>query len=139
MTPAGRPAALSRDAPGVRPPGTSTVLVVEDDAETRDLLKNFLEIEGFTVRLAADGREGLARLHETPLACVVLLDLMMPVMDGWQFRRAQQADELVAGIPVVVVSAVGARDRVEGLQAAAYLPKPIDLDRLLATIDQICG
>ena len=70
-------------------------------------------------------------------ACVILLDLMMPVMDGWQFRQEQVRDAALADIPVIVVSAAG-RERLEKIQADAYLSKPVDLDELLGCVTQFC-
>lgn len=114
-----------------------TVFVVEDDVDTRDMLKQFLELEGFHVELAANGQQALERLHAGVHPCVILLDLMMPVMDGWQFRQQQALDGDLAAIPVIVVSAVG-RHRVSDIQANAYLTKPVDLDQLLQQVNQYC-
>ena len=91
-----------------------------------------LSAEGYSVAEAADGLEGLERARERR-PHVILLDLMMPRMDGWAFREAQQADEALADIPVVVVSAVMA-ERVHALGAAAHLHKPFDMDELLGVV-----
>ena len=115
----------------------STVLIVEDDLDTREMLGRFLELEGFRVETAENGREALERLEAGPRACVILLDLMMPVMDGWQFRREQIRRAALAKIPVIVVSAAG-RERFEHIEANAYLSKPVDLEELLARIDEYC-
>jgi CheY-like chemotaxis protein len=114
-----------------------TVFVVEDDVDTRDMLKKFLELEGFRVEMAANGQQALERLHAGVQPCVILLDLMMPVMDGWQFRREQTRDAQIAGIPVIVVSAAG-RSRMSDIDADCYLSKPVDLDQLLDRINQYC-
>ncbi len=82
------------------------VLVVEDEPDIRDLMVAILESEGYTVRAAADGAEALAQLQLGNPPCVILLDLMMPVMDGWTFCREKQKFPELAAIPVVVVSAV---------------------------------
>jgi CheY-like chemotaxis protein len=114
-----------------------TVFIVEDDLDTREMLARFLELEGFNVESAENGKLALERLGRGTHACVILLDLMMPVMDGWQFRQAQAQDEALANIPVIVVSAAG-RDRIERIDADAYLSKPVDLEELLGCVIQFC-
>jgi CheY-like chemotaxis protein len=115
-----------------------TVFVVEDDVDTRDMMGRFLELEGFTVEVAANGKQALERLNAGMLPCVILLDLMMPVMDGWQFRSQQIRDAALASIPVIVVSAAG-KDRIADIEANAYLSKPVDLEQLLAEVSQYCS
>ena len=116
------------------------VLIVEDDRDTREMLGRFLELEGFEVHTAANGEIALEALrggnHDH---CVILLDLMMPVMDGWQFRRQQVRDPQLAAIPVVIITAAGPRDAVPPIQADGWLSKPVDFDRLLETITPLCG
>jgi CheY-like chemotaxis protein len=116
----------------------TSVMIVEDDPDTREMLERFLELEGFEVRTAANGQLALDALSADSALSVILLDLMMPVMNGWQFREAQASDPKIAGIPVVVVTAAGAKDDIPAIQADAWLSKPVDLDRLLATIGEIC-
>jgi CheY-like chemotaxis protein len=116
---------------------SGTVLIVEDDLDTREMLGRFLELEGFKVETAENGKRALERLGSGVGACVILLDLMMPVMDGWQFRQEQIRDSALADIPVIVVSAAG-RERLEKIQADAYLSKPVDLDELLGCVTQFC-
>lgn len=115
-----------------------TVLIVEDDVETRNMLAKFLEIEGFKVELASNGRQALERLAEGSPASVIVLDLMMPVMDGWEFRRRQLEDPRLRNIPTIVVSAAG-RDRLTQIHADAYLAKPVDMDELLDYISRFCS
>jgi len=115
------------------------VLIVEDDTDTREMLGRFLELEGFQVEKAANGQEALDTLRGGGRASVIVLDLMMPVMDGWQFRAQQQRDPQLSRIPVVVVTAAGPRNGVPQIEADAWLPKPIDLDDLLATITPFCS
>ena len=112
------------------------VMVVEDDHLIREAIAEALDEEGFEVVEAANGREALEKLHHEG-ASLVLLDLMMPVMDGWQFRQAQVQNETLASIPVIVVSAAG-RDRIERIDADAYLSKPIDLEELLRYVTEFC-
>ena len=114
-----------------------TVFIVEDDLDTREMLARFLELEGFAVESAENGKMALERLGRGTRACVILLDLMMPVMDGWQFRQAQIQDQELAKIPVIVVSAAG-RERIERIDADAYLSKPVDLEELLGCVTQFC-
>ena len=116
---------------------TATVLIVEDDPDTREMLGKFLELEGFHVETAANGQQALDRLHGGVDAAVIVLDLMMPVMDGWQFRRRQIEDARIAKIPTIVVSAAG-RDRMAQVPADAYLAKPIDMDELLNRVAEFC-
>jgi CheY-like chemotaxis protein len=116
---------------------SATVLIVEDDLDTREMLGRFLELEGFNVETAENGKRALERLGSGVGACVILLDLMMPVMDGWQFRQEQIRNSALADIPVIVVSAAG-RERLEKIQADAYLSKPVDLDELLGCVTQFC-
>jgi CheY-like chemotaxis protein len=80
------------------------ILVIEDNADIRKLLMLTLESEGYCVVGAADGREGLDVLARISGLCLILLDLMMPVMNGWEFLRAKQKDGVLAVIPVVVIS-----------------------------------
>jgi CheY-like chemotaxis protein len=118
---------------------THRVLIVEDDHDTREMLGHFLELEGYEVEKAANGREALDALRAADDASVILLDLMMPVMDVWQFRAVQRQDESLARIPVVVLTAAGARDRMPPIDADAWLAKPVDLDVLLDTLAPFCS
>lgn len=114
-----------------------TVFIIEDDVDTRDMLSRFLELEGYKVEAAANGRQALDRLSNGTTACVIVLDLMMPVMDGWEFRRRQVEDARLKDIPTIVVSAAG-RDRLSKINASAYLSKPVDMDELLQQVSQFC-
>ena len=109
------------------------VLIIEDDPETSAALSVLLQLEGYDVSSAADGRAGLteARAHRPD---VILLDLMMPVMDGWGFRAAQKLDSTLADIPVVVVSALADR---RDIGASAFVPKPCDLDAVLGAVARL--
>ena len=112
-----------------------TILVVDDEPDIREMISEMLLLDGYRVRTAPNGKIALgqARLNRPDL---IVLDLMMPVMNGWQFLEAQQEDPCLAGIPVVVVTA--ALDaRVEG--AAMLLRKPFDLDTLLKAVARLCG
>ena len=115
-----------------------TVFIIEDDVDTRDMLAKFLELEGFNVELAANGRQALDLLATGTTVNVIVLDLMMPVMDGWEFRRRQVEDARLRNIPTIVVSAAG-RDRLTQVSADAYLSKPVDMDELLERVSQLCS
>jgi CheY-like chemotaxis protein len=115
----------------------SRVLLVEDDDEIREALTDVLEQQGYLVEGARNGREALDLLHDHEAPRVILLDLMMPVMDGWQFRHAQLEDPLIARIPVVVLSAVAnLRSRGADLHAAECLAKPVDVSYLLEAVSR---
>lgn len=118
----------------------SKVLIVEDDAELREVMGLALESEGYNVESASDGREALERLRGGTKPCLILLDLMMPVMNGWQFRDEQVHDPTLADIPVVVVSAAtDLPTRATDLHASAYVRKPLRLNQLLDAVGQYCG
>jgi len=114
------------------------ILIVEDDRDTREMLERFLQLEGFDVRTAANGEAALQSLETAGSPCVILLDLMMPVMNGWQFREVQASRPELSGIPVVVVTAAGARADIPAIRADAWVSKPVDFDKLLATIGAFC-
>ena len=115
------------------------VLVVEDDREQRETLCAMLDLEGFGHAEAANGREALDYLNESPAPCLVLLDLQMPVMNGWEFRVNQLADERLSRIPVVVVTASdeGLGKRLPGVEG--FLRKPLNFEKLVAVLGRLCG
>jgi len=113
------------------------VLIVEDDIELRDMMAELLALEGFVATAVANGREALEYLGRGNRPDIILLDLMMPVMDGWEFRRKQQSDPALATVPVVVLSALDHRRAAE-VDAVAFLKKPLDFDRLLELVRQYC-
>lgn len=118
------------------------VLVIDDDEDIRDSLVEALTDEGFAVTAATNGAEALAVLRTTAdlRPCVIVLDLMMPVMDGWQFRAEQQKDAALAEIPVVVLSADGnVRTKAARLAAADALAKPVRLEMLLSVLSRYCA
>ena len=115
------------------------ILIIEDDTDIAATMQDFLAGEGFGVMLARDGREALEQLESGQPPAVILLDLMMPRMDGYAFRSAQLAHPNWAGIPVVVCTADGhARRRAIELGAQGGLAKPFDLDDLLSAVQQNC-
>jgi CheY-like chemotaxis protein len=122
-----------------RPPRHSAhILLVEDDDDIRDLLSQVLAEEGYTVVGAANGLEALTYLRsDGQRPDLILLDLMMPVMDGWQFRAAQREDPQLAAIPVVLLTAVTeARSTAPTLRGLACVEKPVHLPRLLEVLER---
>ncbi len=112
------------------------ILLVEDDSALRDTLADVLSDEGYEVACAANGRDALDRLGEGQLPDLIVLDLVMPVMDGWAFREAQQQRPELARIPMVVLSASSPHDsaRIRALHAEAVLAKPVGIDRLIGAL-----
>ncbi|HEY0035589.1 MAG TPA: response regulator [Longimicrobium sp.] len=133
----GRAFVASRDGEipvgGEAPPGTSCVLVIDDDPAPRELLQQYLTQEGFTVRTAASGPEGLL-LARTLHPAAITLDVMMPEMDGWSVLKALKADAQLRNIPVVMLTMVDDPERGFALGAAEYATKPVDRHRLSATV-----
>ena len=119
---------------------TQPVLVVEDHADVRDLLETLLAVDGYNVRTAAHGRQALESIEREP-PCVILLDVMMPVMDGVAFARALRgaADPAVAQTPIVLVTAVSDADTIRQQTGALdVIPKPIDMDKVVETVGRLC-
>ena len=115
------------------------ILIVEDDTDIREVLSQVLEFEGYAVHTVGNGQEALEHLQSSERPGLILLDLMMPVMDGWHFREQQQRNSQWATIPVVILSADGnAHQKAATLQAASYLKKPVDLETLLHTVGRHC-
>ena len=113
------------------------ILIVEDDADLREMMAQLLTLEGFKASTVANGREALEYLSQGDKPDVILLDLMMPVMDGWEFRRQQQARADLSKVPVIVLSALD-QTRAADVNAVAFLKKPLDFDRLLELVRQYC-
>jgi len=127
-------AAVEAPPPPSAPPAVSpTVLVVDDDRATRELISRGLAREGFRAITAASGEEAL-HLARTQRPDVISLDVLMPGMDGWTVLRSLKADPLTASIPVVIVSMLDDRDIGFALGAADYLTKPFDRERLVAAL-----
>ena len=113
------------------------ILLVEDDVDIAEALGELLRELGHEVQPAANGALGLAALSLRRFD-LVLLDLMMPVMDGYEFRARQLADPTLAAVPVIIVSAdTKARRRLHDLRPAALFGKPVPIDALISTIDSI--
>jgi CheY-like chemotaxis protein len=115
------------------------ILVVEDDLDIRESVVEVLQDEGHVVTAAGDGREALDLLQSaSPAPDLILLDLMMPVMSGYQFREEQLKRPALAAIPVLVVTAdVNARAKAESLKAAGFVQKPLKIQPLIDVVDQL--
>ncbi|HEY7492754.1 MAG TPA: response regulator, partial [Candidatus Tectomicrobia bacterium] len=134
LTPA-EPQAEAQASPVTSPSaeGASTVLVIDDDVVVRDVMRRFLDSEGFRVATASDGAEGL-RLARQLLPAVITLDVLMPHMDGWAVLTALKADPMLADIPVIMLTIVDEQKFGYLLGAADYMTKPIDRRRLSAIL-----
>ncbi|MDC3956563.1 MULTISPECIES: response regulator [Polyangium] len=115
-----------------------TILVVDDELDIVDVLSDLLTAEGYRVITASNGREGLARIAESR-PDLVLLDRMMPVVDGAEMLRLMREDASLGGIPVVMMSAAEGRRLSQELGCAAFLKKPFDLGTLLDTVARLAG
>jgi CheY-like chemotaxis protein len=114
------------------------VLLVEDDGAVRDMMAMLFESAGFTVSPMLDGGDALTYLKDGGHASVVVLDLLMPRVDGWTFRRAQLADPAIADIPVIVMSSYAGASASE-LHAAATFQKPVDVTQVIGALRQLTG
>ena len=123
--------------------GHTHVMVVEDDRDTREVVKLILETEGIGVTEAGDGLEALDQLHrlrarDPRLPCAIVLDIMMPRCSGSEFRHRQLGDPLIADVPVIVLSAIADQPPVDKLDAFARVPKPFDPDLLVRIVRSAC-
>lgn len=114
------------------------VLVIDDDPAIRQTIQDVLEIYGYDVHTASDGKEGikeLSSMKESP--CLILLDLMMPGMNGWGFLDFQRANPVYAGVPVIICSAYEASAKSVG--ANNILVKPVQLESLVGAVKAFCA
>jgi CheY-like chemotaxis protein len=115
----------------------NTVLIVEDDEAIRETMQLALEMRGYEVITAGNGKEGIDALAARPRPCLILLDLMMPVMDGWGFVTAIERDPRLGCIPVVVVTAF--TNQAGKINARSVIAKPVPLEVLYETVRTYCG
>jgi CheY-like chemotaxis protein len=119
--------------------GRRQILLVEDDPDSRACMRSLLELEGYVVHTAADGAEALKRLRSGLEPGLIVLDLMMPGMDGFQFRKEQLRDPKLSAIPVVIYSGHhDAKANAALLEPTAYIQKPIDFDSFLDLVSTHC-
>ena len=115
------------------------ILIVEDDEAIAEAIVGLLEDEGYAAVSVSDGRAALEKLRDGEKTCLILLDISMPVMNGWQFRQEQLKDAALAPVPVVVCTADGrAAVKAQSIGAAGWLQKPIDPERLLEVVGTYC-
>ena len=120
----------------------ASILIAEDNDDIRETIADVLVSEGYKVHLAKNGREAITLLAKIPAPALVLLDLMMPVMSGWEFLDAQRTNAVLQPHPVLVISAVPATQSLEDetpLQTVGSLLKPLDLGNLLDNVRKFCG
>lgn len=122
------------------PAAVSTVLVVDDDKYVCDLIGAELAGQGYRAAFAANGKEALAYLKSSALLPrLILLDLMMPVMTGWEFRRAQQQDPALADIPVAIITGLpDVKEKADAIGAVDVLYKPSRVEALAALVSRFC-
>lgn len=113
-----------------------SILVVEDDEDIRDALVELLEGEGYTALPASNGKEALEQLSTVKKPCLVLLDMMMPIMNGREFLDVVMKDANLAPIPVLIVSAIADKSNTQG--SVGFLKKPIDIDVVLNLVSKFC-
>ncbi|MBC7713402.1 MAG: response regulator [Rhizobacter sp.] len=112
------------------------ILIIEDDKDIRESMKDALEIEGYNVIIATNGRDGLASLRALKNTCLVLLDMVMPQMGGREFIDTMKQDKEIASVPVFIHSAIANKDNSTG--AIGWIRKPADLEVILATVKNHC-
>jgi two-component system, OmpR family, response regulator CpxR len=123
-------------APVLQEPCDYAILLVEDDPDIQDALRQILEEEGFHVYCASNGAEAIRLLPQIPRPRVALIDLMMPVMNGWELVKQLKQSATLCQIPVVAVSAVNERDKPPGVDA--FIRKPINVDKLIDIVRCQC-
>jgi CheY-like chemotaxis protein len=115
------------------------VLLVEDDDDLRENLEFLLSRRGFDVAVAANGQEALAKIDRDDPPCLIITDLMMPVMDGWELAKTLEADPELSTIPVILCSGVAdLAKKARDLTAIAHFTKPVDLPRLYDLVREHC-
>jgi CheY-like chemotaxis protein len=115
------------------------IFIVEDDPFIRETFEMVLKHEGYGVESFANGQEAIDRLHKTPEPCLVLLDMMMPVMNGVEFmEHFHKLPATILPIPVFLVSATSNKDESKKLGCSGFMKKPVDLDALLLIVKHYC-
>ncbi|KTC93418.1 response regulator [Legionella cincinnatiensis] len=110
------------------------ILLIEDNNSVREALVWALEYAGYLVVTVRNGEEALSFLEKNPLPFVIFLDLMMPVLDGFEFREKKRANQQIKNIPTIIASAKTNLEKVEGMQYESFLSKPFELNDLLGLI-----
>ena len=115
---------------------THTVLVVEDELELREIMRDSLEMNGYSVVTAEDGQDALSKLPDIENLCLIILDLIMPVMNGWEFVERLRQHSTLASVPVVVHSSAPSQAPAGATQ---ILQKPVEFERLLSVVREYCA
>jgi CheY-like chemotaxis protein len=115
------------------------ILIVDDDPDIREALTQALEVEGYRVSIAVNGWDAWEKLHSGLSPALVLLDLMMPIMNGAEFLAALRGDAALRDLPVILVSAFDSVAAAHAHQSQCYLAKPVDLDTLIDTVARFCS
>jgi CheY-like chemotaxis protein len=110
------------------------VLIVEDDKDVRETLGMIMESEGYDVYDAANGKEALVLLNKMSLPDIIITDIMMPVMTGWEFLERAAENSALASIPVIILSAAEKKETLKHPKVLAFLPKPVALATLMTLI-----
>jgi CheY-like chemotaxis protein len=117
-----------------------TILVIEDDRDSREMLCTWLQQHGYRTLAAAEGGDALRQMDETSELALILLDLMMPGMNGWEFRASQRSHRKFRKVPVVIMTAhPNPAGEAEWLDPEDVLPKPLDLQAVLEIVSRCCG
>ena len=121
--------------------GASTVLVVDDDKKICEMISAVLAGQGYETAIAGNGKEALAYLKKSPRPPkLILLDLMMPEMTGWEFRRLQQEDPSLSGIPVAIITGLAdVEGKASAIGAVDVLHKPSRVEALTSLVSRFCG
>ena len=113
-----------------------TILIIEDDQDLRESMKDALELEGYKVQTAANGKEGLSAIKNIPKTCLIMVDMLMPIMGGREFIDTLKQDLELAQVPILVVSSVATKENTNG--AIGFIKKPADLNTILQMIQTYC-
>jgi CheY-like chemotaxis protein len=118
----------------------TNIFVIEDDADLRETMKELLEMEGFSVLAAENGREGMELIERNGKPCLILLDLMMPVMNGWEFLEAMQRNQqaILTQTQVAVVTAAAEMTDLQQQYGCSLLKKPVNVESLFALAHAAC-
>ncbi|MFL5814731.1 MAG: response regulator [Bdellovibrionia bacterium] len=113
------------------------ILIIEDDESIRKMIASVLEIEGYSISAAANGKQALETIQNGALPDIILLDMMMPVMNGWDFLDFVRANATTSKIPIIVVSAYA--EIAKSVKPNAVVPKPVQLKSLLKAIEGLAA
>lgn len=115
-----------------------SILIIDDDPDVTESLVFLLNAEGYSCATSSNGLAAIEYLEKNPLPKLILLDLMMPIMDGYQFHMVQQQDVELAQIPTILLTAGTIDRRIEDMKIANFFPKPVPVEELMLAINQYC-